>query len=230
VGLDLETYVHPVLGDLAVQGVDVGLVLKAIELIWTAKPETASGCAAGSKASSIATARGYRQGENPARWRGHLENLLPAPAKVRRVEHHAALPYSEIGAFMAELREQEGIAARALEFAILTAARTGEVIGARWDEINLGERLWTIPAERMKGRKEHRVPLSPAALAIIKQMAAIRCRAFVFPGGREGRPLSNMAFLMLLRRMGRDDLTAHGFRRRSATGPPSAANFPAGSR
>jgi len=103
---------------------------------------------------------------------------------VRRVEHHSALPYSEIGAFMERLREQKGVAARALEFAILTAARTGEVIGARWDEINLGERLWTCPAERMKGGKEHRVPLSPAALVIIKQMAAIRCSAFVFPGGR----------------------------------------------
>src|SRR6266550_2573029 len=173
------------------------------------------------------TARGYREGENPARWRGHLENLLPAPAKVRRVEHHAALPYSEIGAFMERLREQEGVAARALEFAILTAARTGEVVGARWDEINLGERLWTIPAERMKGGKEHRVPLSPAPLVIIKQMIAIRCSAFVFPGGREGRPLSNMAFLMLLRRLGRDDLTAHGFRSTFRDWAAERTNFPA---
>ena len=134
-----------------------------------------------------ATARGYRQGENPARWRGHLENLLPKRSKVRRVEHHAALPYAEIGAFMAELRAQEGVAARALEFAILTAARTGEVIGARWAEINLAERLWTVPAERMKAGKEHRVPLSDAALAIVETMAAIRSGDFVFPGG-ERRP------------------------------------------
>lgn len=185
----LENYVYPIFGDLAVQAVDVGLVLKAIEPIWTAKPETASRVRG--RIESIidwATARGCREGENPARWRGHLENLLPAPAKVRRVEHHAALPYGEIGLFIAELREQEGIAACALEFAILTAARTGEVIGACWDEINLGERLWTIPAQLMKAGKEHRVPLSPAALVIIKQMAAIRCSAFVFPGGGPGRP------------------------------------------
>jgi integrase len=146
---------------------------------------------------------------------------------VRRVEQHAALPYPEISLFIAELRQQEGIAARALEFAILTAARTGEVIGARWDEINLGEQLWTIPAERMKAGKEHRVPLSPAALAIIKQMAAISCSAFVFPGGREGRPLSNMAFLMLLRRLGRDDLTAHGFRSTFRDWAAERTNFPA---
>jgi len=158
------------------------------------------------------TARGYREGENPARWRGHLENLLPAPAKVRRVEHHAALPYAELGAFMAELRQQEGVAARALEFVILTAARTGEVIGARWNEIDQAERLWTVPRDRMKAGKEHRVPLSDAALAIVSTMAGIRHADFVFPGARTGRPLSQMALLMTLRRMGWDDVTAHGFR------------------
>jgi integrase len=159
-----------------------------------------------------ATARGYRSGENPARWRGHLENLLPKRSKVARVEHHAALPYPEIGAFMTDLREQNGIAARALEFAILTAARTGEVIGARWAEINVAERVWTIPAERMKAGKEHRVPLSDAAMTIIEAMAALRSSDYVFAGASAGRPLSNMTMLMLLRRMGRGALTVHGFR------------------
>jgi integrase len=227
-GATLESYVYPVFGDLSVQAVDVGLVLKAIEPIWTTKPETASRVRG--RIESIldwATAREYRKGENPARWRGHLENLLPARAKVRRVEHHAALPYPEIGAFMAELQQQEGIASRALEFAILTAARTGEVIGARWDEINIAARLWTIPAERMKGAREHRVPLSNAALTIVERISESRQGDFVFPGGNAGRPLSNMAFLMLLRRMGRSDLTAHGFRSSFRDWAAERTNFPA---
>jgi integrase len=162
--------------------------------------------------SRLASARGYRQGENPARWKGHLENLLPQKSKVRRVEHHAALPYDQLAGFIAELRSQEGIAARALEFTILTAARTGEALGVKWSEINLAERLWTVPAERMKAGKEHRVPLCDRAIEILEEMQAFREGDFVFPGGKARRPLSNMAFLMLLRRMGRGDLTAHGFR------------------
>jgi integrase len=160
----------------------------------------------------LGSARGYRQGENPARWRGHVENLLPQKSKVRRVEHYAALPYPEIGGFMRERRQQGGTAARALEFAILTAARTSEVIGAKWDEIDLGGRLWTVPAERMKGGKEHRIPISDAALSILECLRKVQQDNFVFPGGKAGRPISNMAMLMVLRRMGRDDLTAHGFR------------------
>jgi integrase len=209
----LEAYVYPVFGSLPVQAVDVGLVMKVIEPIWSTKPETASRVRG--RVESIldwATSRGYRRGENPARWRGHLENLLPKASKVRRVAHHAALPYADIAAFMTELRQQDGVAARALEFAILSAARTGEVLGARWPEINVGERLWTIPAERMKAGKEHRVPLSDAALAIIEAMSAIRSGDFVFPGASAGKPLSNMSMLMLLRRMGQGDLTVHGFR------------------
>jgi integrase len=209
----LGTYVYPVFGSLPAQAIDVGLVMKAVEPIWTVKPETASRVRG--RIESVldwATARGYRQGENPARWRGHLENLLPKKTKVRRVEHHAALAYPEIGAFMVELHQQEGIAARALEFTILTAARTGEVIGARWDEINIAERAWTVPAERMKAGKEHRVPLSDAALAILEEMRKVRQSDFVFPGAKARRPLSNMAFLMLLRRMGLGELTTHGFK------------------
>src|SRR5439155_18873732 len=133
------------------------------------------------------------------------DKLLPKKEKVRRVQHHAALDYDRIGGFLAELRQQEGVAARALEFAILTAARTGEVIGARWDEFDLAGPLWTIPGERMKAGKEHRVPLSDAALAIVKALAENRRGDFVFPGAGQARPLSNMAMLVLLRRMKRDD-------------------------
>jgi integrase len=224
----LGKYVYPIFGPLPVQAIDVGLVLRALEPIWTTKPETANRVRG--RIESVldwATARGYRQGENPARWRGHLENLLPGKSKVRRVKHHAALPYVEIGDFMAQLRGQEGVAARALEFTILTAARTGEVIGAKWSEIDFAERLWMVPAERMKSGKEHRVPLSDAALAILEQVRAIRQDDFVFPGGWTRRPISNMAMLMLLRRMGRGDLTAHGFRSSFRDWAAERTGFPA---
>lgn len=224
----LTAYAYPSFSKLPVQDIDVGLVLKAIEPIWTTKPETAARVRG--RIESIldwATARGYRQGENPARWRGHLENLLPARARVRRVAHHAALPYPKIGRFLAELRRQEGIAARALEFAIQTAARTGEMIGARWAEIDTANRLWTIPAERMKGAREHRIPLNEVALAVVEQMSAIRSCEFLFPGAKPRRPLSNMAFLMLLRRMDRGDLTAHGFRSTFRDWAAERTGFPA---
>lgn len=209
----LGAYVYPVFGDLPVQAVDVGLVLKAIEPIWTEKPETATRVRGRIEAViDWATARGYRQGENPARWRGHLENLLPKKSKVRRIEHHAALPYADIGAFMVELRQQEGVAALALEFAILTAARSGEVIGAQWAEINMAERLWTVPRERMKAGREHRVPLSDAAMAIVEKMAAIRTSDFVFPGQRSGQAIGVVGLFYKLGQMGRRGLTVHGFR------------------
>ena len=173
----LAAYAYPVIGGLPVQGVDTGLVLKVLEPIWTAKPETAS-CLRGRLESILdfARARGYRDGENPARWRGHLDKLLPARSKVRAIEHHAALPYPELSAFLIALRAQEGIAANALEFLILTAARTGEVIGARWNEIDFLDKTWTVPAARMKARREHRVPLSPRALSILTEMQATRRR------------------------------------------------------
>jgi integrase len=217
----LETYVYPMLGSLSVQDIDVPLVLKVLEPIWKTKTETASRVRGRIEAVlDWATVRGYRRGDNPARWRGLLENVLPQRSKVQRVAHHAALPYAEIGAFVAALRKQEGISALALEFTILTAARTGEVIGAKWGEFDLVEKTWTIPAERMKGGREHRVPLSVRALEILAEMKPLaqvalgqdETEAFVFPGGKPGKPLSNMAMLKLLERMGRDDLTAHGFR------------------
>jgi integrase len=207
----IDTYCSP-FGRLPVQAVDVTMVLKALEPIWTTKPETASRVRGRiERILDWAKVRGYRDGDNPARWRGHLDHLLPARGKVRRIEHHAALPYAELPAFLAALRTREAIAARALEFAILTAARTGEVIGARWDEMNLEGRIWVVHAERMKAGREHRVPLSDRALKILEDMKKVQTCEYVFPGDRR-TTLSNMAFLMLLRRMERADITAHGFR------------------
>jgi integrase len=224
----LSAYVYPVFGDLPVQSIDVGLVLKVLERLWAAKAETASRVRGRIEAVlDWATAREYRQGEKPARWRGHLENLLPKKTKVHRVEHHAALPYAEMAAFMTELREQGGIAARALEFAILTAARRGEVLGARWLEIDLEARLWTIPADRMKSGREHRVPLSAPASAILEALAPVRRGEFVFHGDTSRRPIGNMSMLRLLTRMGRGDLTAHGFRSTFSDWCSECTHFPA---
>jgi integrase len=153
---------------------------------------------------------GYRTGENPARWRGHLDHLLPARAKVARVKHHPALPYTEIGSFIAKLRQNSSAGALALEFTVLTATRTNEVLGACWDEVDLAAKIWTIPAERMKGGREHRIPLSDSALALLKRMQGVRTNDFIFPG-RRGR-LTPKTMQLVLRRMGRGGLTVHGFR------------------
>ena len=213
----LATYANPILGGLPVADVETGHVLRVLEPIWRTKPETASRVRGRIECIlDYAKARGWRAGENPARWRGHLDNLLPAPGKVAKVEHHAALPWKEIAAFLVSLANHEAVAARALHFAILSAARTGEALGATWGEIDLSQAVWTIPATRMKAGREHRVPLSDAALATLHAVAELRqddgADAPVFPGHKPGKPLSNMALLMLLRRMGRPDLTAHGFR------------------
>jgi integrase len=209
----LRAYAYPIFGNLPVATVDTALVVKVLDPIWSIKPETASRLRGRIEAVlDFATVRGHRTGENPARWKGRLKEALPASSKVRRVKHHAALPYNEIGAFVADLRGRGGGAAAALEFAILTAARTNEVIGARWSEIDLKTGVWTIPADRMKARVEHRVPLSDQALEVLRQEAKRKVNDVVFSGQKAGRALSNMAFLMMLRRMGRDDLTVHGFR------------------
>ena len=209
----LATYAEPVFGEIAVQDINTTLVLKVLEPIWPKKTETASRVRGRIEAVlDWATARGYRQSDNPARWRGHLDKLLPRPSKVRKVKHHAALPYKELSAFMFELRAIENTAARALEFLILTAGRTTEVLGAKLDEINARDRVWTIPSGRMKAGAEHRVPLSARALQIIGEVTRPDNSAYLFPGRRSGRPLSNMSLLKLLDRMGRCDLTAHGFR------------------
>jgi len=221
------------MGKLSVQAIDTAIVLKALEPIWTTKPETASRLRGRIEAVlDWAKVRGYRSGENPARWRGHLDKLLPARSKVRKVEHHAALPYAALPGFLARLRDQEGVAARALEFAILTAARTSETLGARWSEFDLLDKIWTVPGARMKHGNEHRVPLSARALMILQEMQALRFDGtgqdvYVFPGLRAGKPLSNMAFLMLLRRMGRNDLTIHGFRSTFRDWCAERTSFPA---
>lgn len=209
---------NAVFGDRAVPTIGTGDVMRVLEPIWHEKPETASRLRGRIEAVlDYATAHGWRTGENPARWRGHLAKLLPLPSRIAKVKHYAALPWDEIGSFTGELRDQEGVAALALQFTILTAARTGEVIGARWDEIDLDNAMWTVPGERMKAGQEHRVPLSPPAMAILQTLLPLRDRrregsGYVFAGGKPGRPLSNMAMMMLLRRMGRGDLTVHGFR------------------
>jgi integrase len=208
----LSTYVYPHFGELSVAAVDTGLVLKVLELIWTAKPETA-GRVRGRIESVLdwAKARGYREGENPARWRGHLDKLLPNRRKVRRVRNDPAMPSAQLPAFMAELRGRSCVSARALEFAILTAARTGEVIGARWPEIDLQAGVWTVPATRMKAGKEHRVPLSARAVELLSALP--HEGEFVFMGGRAGKPLSNMAMLELMRGMKPGPgYVPHGFR------------------
>jgi integrase len=207
----LATYVYPVIGSLPVAAIDTGLVLKVLEPIWNQKPDTA-GRVRGRIELILnwATVREYRTGENPARWRGHLDNVLPKRSKVRAVQHHKALPYTEIPAFMAELREQEFISSRALEFTILTAVRTSEAIGAEWFEFNFAEKIWTVPGVRMKSGRDHRVPLSDRALEILSALP--REGQFVFPGRKAGKPLSSMAMLELVRGMKGDGLTVHGFR------------------
>ena len=227
----LDTYAAPILGKLPVAQVSVGEVMRVLEPLWREKTETASRLRG--RIQSVldyATARGWRSGENPARWRGHLDKLLPARSKVAKAEHHAALPWPEIGAFMMRLARQEGVSALALRFAILTAARTNEVLGARWSEIDLQAAVWTVPADRMKASREHRVPLSGAALEVLREAAKLRANpkagCYVFPGGKAGKPLSSMALLMLLRRMERGDLTAHGFRSTFRDWCAEATNYP----
>jgi integrase len=223
----LKNYVSPVVGSLPVQAIDVGLVMKILEPIWNEKTETASRVRG--RVESVldwATARGYRTGDNPARWRGHLENLLPRRSKVQTVIHHAALPYSEISAFIQELTEQEGVAKDALKFLILTATRTSETIGATWNEFDLSDKIWVIPANRIKAGKEHRIPLSPSAMGILKKYSKTAGSDFVFPGAKTDEPLSNMALLALLRRMKKYDLTVHGFRSTFRDWAAEQTNFP----
>jgi integrase len=223
----IKAYVSPVFGSLPVQAVDTGFVMRVLEPIWTTKPETASRLRGRIEVVlDWARVKGYRASENPARWKGHLDHLLPARTKVRKIKHHAALPYAELNSFMADLRQQDGVAARAFEFLILTATRTSETLNATWDEIDLGSATWTIPAERMKSAREHRVPLSDDALALLKNMQVISSDGYVFPGRSGSKPLSNMSLLMMLRRMKRGDLTAHGFRSTFRVWCAEQTNFP----
>jgi integrase len=217
----LATYAFPKIGKLTVGTVDTGQVLRVLEQkhddypdvrLWEAVPETANRVRGRIEVVlDWATVRGLRTGDNPARWRGHLDNVLPARGQIQKPQHHPALPYPDIPAFMGALATREGVAALALGFTILTAARTGEAIGARWREIDLKAKTWVVPANRIKGGKEHRVPLSAHALAVLKALPREEDNEFVFIGPRRGG-LSNMAMATLLRRMGRRDITVHGFR------------------
>jgi integrase len=208
--MTLTAYCAPIRGK-SVAEVATEDVLKILKPLWTTKAETASRLRGRmERVLDFARAQGQRSGENPARWRGHLDAILPKRAKLTR-GHHKAMPFDDLPAFMTSLREREGTAARALEFAILTAARSGEVLGARWDEVDLEAKVWTVPAARMKAGRAHRVPLSSQAVTVLREMEAKRQSDFVFPGVKRGRPLSTMALEMVLRRM-KVDATVHGFR------------------
>ena len=209
----LTTYAYPVLGKLAVRDIDTHLVKQVLDPIWQTKTETATRVRNRiERVLDWSTVQQLRQGDNPARWKGHLENLLPAPTKLKNVQHHKALPYAETAAFLKELDAVDGVSAQGLRFLVLTAARSGEVRHAVWDEIDMEKKIWTVPAEKMKAGKEHIVPLSEAALLVLKRMQKFRESDLIFPGSRERRPLSDMAFTQLLRRMKKDGVTAHGFR------------------
>ena len=201
-------------------------ILAVLKPIWTEKAETASRLRGRiEKVLDAAKAKGFREGENPARWRGHLDHLLPRPSKLSR-GHHAAMPYEEVAGFVAELRKRESPAALALEFCILTAARSGEVLGAKWSEIDLEKRVWTVPANRMKAGREHRVPLSGRTVSILKRLAELNTGEFVFPGQKPKKPLSDMAMEMVLRRMKIEGATVHGFRSSFRDWAGNVTNFP----
>ncbi len=215
----IETYANPKIGQMLVQDVDLPQVLSILEPIWRTKTETASRLR--SRLESVldwAIARGHRSELNPARWKGLLDKLLPAPGKITKTDHHRALPYADLPKFMELLSSQQGIAARALEFVILTASRSGEVRGAKWDEFDLDNQVWTVPADRMKAGKEHRVPLSSLALSIITEQKRLAFCEYVFPSSHKakaasslGAPLSDMALTAVLRRM-KVAAVPHGFR------------------
>lgn len=209
----LNQYASPVLGNLPMQAIDTALVMKVLEPIWQTKNETASRVRGRiERIISYATAREWREGENPARWRGHLDQLLPRPSKVKIVEHHKALPYQDVHSFLKKLRQREGFAALALEFTILTVGRTSQVLLAKWPEFRIEDSLWIIPAERMKVKKEHRVPLSARACEILETMRKATETEYVFPSDEnDSEHFSDAALLAILKRMGLD-VTTHGFR------------------
>jgi integrase len=222
----LENHAFAVLGNVPVAGVDLALVMQVIEPIWTKKPVTANNVR--NRIEMIldwAKTRGLRQGENSARWKGHLDTLLPHRKKIAAVTHRAAMPYREVPAFMVELRSRTETSARVLEFQVLTAARSGEVVGAKWDEINLAERIWTVPAARMKAGRPHRVPLSDAALAIVERQAVVRENDFIFPGRVIGQPIGIDASMKPLQKLGYK-VTAHGFRSAFRDWAAEQTNFP----
>ena len=210
----LEAHAFPILGEMPISDISTDLILKVLEPIWITKAETASRIR--QRIETIwdyGKARNYVSGENPARLRGHLDKILSKTAKVKRVRHFPALPHEDMGIFLQELRQRKGYSALALEFLILTAARTGEIIGAKWAEIDLEKKVWIVPADRMKMGKEHRVPLCSRAIEILTNITSNRNpEEHVFSGWKQNTGLSNNALLALLKKMGRSDITAHGFR------------------
>jgi integrase len=220
----LGSYVYPIIGNLPVQAIDTDLVLKVLEPIWQDKTNTASRIRGRIEIIlDYAKTRKYRTGDNPAVWRGHLKLLLSSPSKIAPNQHHAALPYPVMGELMSDLRSRDSTSARCLEFLILTAARTGEVIGATWDEIDLAQKVWIVPAGRMKSNREHRVPLSDRAITILAAMQSRRENDFVFPGRSGG--LSTPSMLAMLRTLGLS-VTAHGFRSSFRDWAAEQTNFP----
>jgi integrase len=221
----LKTYAAPLCGK-PVDTIATDDILSVLKPIWTTKAETASRVRGRiEKVLDAAKAKGFRSGENPARWRGHLDHLLPRPSKLSR-GHHAAMPYEEVANFIAKLRTREATAALALELCILTAARSGEILGMRWSEIDFDNKIWTVPANRMKAGREHRVPLSSPATAILRHLERMKIGDFVFPGQARGKPLSNMGMEMMLRRMKVDHATVHGFRSSFRDWAGNVSNFP----
>ncbi len=223
----LETYAYPVVGKLLARDVGQTHVLKILEPIWSTKTETATRLRG--RIESVldwATVRGYRSGDNPARWKGHLDKLMAMPGKIKNVEHHAALPYVDIGAFWIDLQQQEGMGSLALQFAILTAARSGEVRGASWSEIDLTEKVWVIPASRMKMKREHKVPLSDEAVNLLEAVPRIAGTDLLFPNNK-GTALSDMTLTAVIRRMGRGgQVTPHGFRSTFRDWASERTNYP----
>jgi integrase len=223
--MTLETYAAP-LWAKPVDTITTDDVLAVLKPIWTAKAETASRLRGRiEKVLDAAKAKGFREGENPARWRGHLDHLLPKRPKLSR-GHHAAMPYEEVAGFIAKLGESSSLAAQALELCILTAARSGEILGMRWNEVDLDKKIWIVPAKRMKAGREHRVPLSSRAVSILRKLHKVRSGDFVFPGQARNKPLSNMAMEMVLRRMKLENVTVHGFRSSFRDWAGNVSSFP----
>jgi integrase len=229
----LDTYARPIIGARPVDQVGTEDVLKILQPIWTTKTETAKRVQG--RVENIldwAAARKYRAAENPARWRGHLDKLLPRPGKVAKPVHHPAMPYHDVPAFMATLADLGSVSALALRFLILTATRTGETLLSTWGEIDLEARIWTIPGARMKAGQMHRVPLSDAAMDVLRALPRIEDNPYCFPGARHGRPLSNMALLQLMRGMGygvggdRGPYVPHGFRSAFRDWAGEVSSFP----
>ena len=215
----LKTYARPVIGEMPVDEIDTHQILNILSPIWIAKTETAKRVQGRiENVLDFASAHKYRDEANPARWRGHLDKLLPKPSKVQKVTHHPAMPYEQVAAFMGAVQDYNSVSSKALQLLILTATRTSEVLNAEWHEIDLVNATWTIPAKRMKASREHRIPLSHQALALITTLPSVKGNSFVFPGMKPSRPLSNMSLLQFMRGLGygpsgdKGNYVPHGFR------------------